>query len=273
MDSDTFNINEEGSGIELETTGKEDTDIFSYLSNEERECLNYLMDTIDSLEMELMIEEKEKRKENGSTFTCHPEEHMEIPSPADVQSQKLTVEDNKHNFHHQMPASYQQDTSSSINFECLSPRSSRSTNMQCAQTRKFDTILRSGVSVQELRAQVLARFNGSVQEDACGQQEPTHSTTACFPDGLDLKSSRAEALQRLGFGKRSQSLSQQEILGDLPISQLSSADQTLGLIGQDNSHSLPYNSTDRRSSIPRSPSSVTDKDHHEALKKLGLLKL
>ncbi|MGH0126409.1 UNVERIFIED_CONTAM: hypothetical protein FKN15_030273 [Acipenser sinensis] len=61
--SDPVCINGEENGEEWTEPANEelDEDIFSYLSNEEQECLKYLMDTIDSLEADMVADDQEER--------------------------------------------------------------------------------------------------------------------------------------------------------------------------------------------------------------------
>ncbi|XP_072328980.1 uncharacterized protein [Scyliorhinus torazame] len=125
--------------------------------------------------------------------------------------------------------------------------SARALTLLPAHAKKFDTILRSGVSVQELRAQVLARLSDAGQKKPATQVEglAAQSNSLRLLGRPEQKAARQDALQRLGLLKCTGGLSN--------ISNSSTSPQPLVTEG--------------------TPQPPTEKDHKEALKKLGLLNL
>lgn len=265
--SDPVCINGEENGEERTEPANEelDEDIFSYLSNEEQECLKYLMDTIDSLEADMVADDQEERTggaQETETLTdnaddrdggpnIEPEQEEVTPAAEEPQNPNPVTADHNHQL--EMPTSAPLDIPAIRPQTLVSPRLARSSSHQPAHVRKFDTILRSGVSVQELRAQVLARFSGTCTDESSNLREGPRSPTSLFPEGSDFNSPRVDALQKLGFLKTPE---------EAPTPPGSPREQKC-------SQSPP----DTTMSSPQMSSTIEDKDHQEALKKLGLLQL
>ncbi|XP_067855190.1 proline and serine-rich protein 2-like [Heptranchias perlo] len=293
-------VNTEG---EAATFSKED-EFLRHLSHEEKECLSFLIETIDSLEVELEEDDEEgvtkgdsiisdgfyeflgmvcsTRQTDGTagpddagscdnvgtirnvdTFTSSPPAEMinnrdteSVPGLYTTPNQTAASEEGmkekepiKHRGSETTIAFESNISNQSRDTSPDEQRSPRTLTLLPAHAKKFDTILRSGVSVQELRAQVLARLSGS------GQRPSSQvAGLAAQPNSLRLlggpeqKAARQEALQRLGLWKFTGGLSNSN----------SSSSQTLAMEGAQQS---------------KSPQSPTEKDHEEALKKLGLLNL
>ncbi|XP_048403372.1 uncharacterized protein LOC125460227 [Stegostoma tigrinum] len=290
---------------EATTLSKED-EFLRHLSQEEKECLSYLIETIDSLDVDLEQDDEEgltkgdgvisdgfyeflgmvcssrQTKDTASAdgaATCDSigiignVDTISSSSPAQVISDKDTEsipvgdttpnqattfkesKQRKESMKHQgcetiialetKPSDQSRETSTD------EQSSSRTLTLLPAHAKKFDTILRSGVSVQELRAQVLARLSGSGQKKPSGQMEGL----AAQSDSLRLlgrpeqKAARQDALQRLGLVK---------FAGGFSNSNNSSSSQPFATEGTQQLKSLQ---------------SPKETDHREALKKLGLLNL
>ncbi|KAK6480579.1 proline and serine-rich protein 2-like [Huso huso] len=265
--SDPVCINGEENGEEWTEPANEelDEDIFSYLSNEEQECLKYLMDTIDSLEADMVADDQEERTGTHCPYVLfldnaddrdggpniEPEQEEVTPAAEEPQNPNPVTADHNHQL--EMPTSAPLDIPAIRPQTLVSPRLARSSSHQPAHVRKFDTILRSGVSVQELRAQVLARFGGTCTDESSNLREGPRSPTSLFPEGSDFNSPRVDALQKLGFLKTPE---------EAPTPPGSPREQKY-------SQSPP----DSTMSSPQMSSTIEDKDHQEALKKLGLLRL
>ncbi|XP_041080361.1 uncharacterized protein LOC121297867 isoform X1 [Polyodon spathula] len=240
-------------------------DMFSYLSNEEKECLKYLMDTIDSLEADMVADDQEERtggaQETGtlidnaddrdSGLNTEPEQEEVTPAAEEPQNPNPATVDHNHQL--EMPTCAPLDIQALRPQTLVSPRLARSSSHQPAHVRKFDTILRSGVSVQELRAQVLARFGGTCTDESSNLREGPRSPTSLFPEGSDFNSPRVDALQKLGLLKTTE---EAPTLPESPKEQKYSQS--------------PPNTT---MSSHQLASTIEDKDHQEALEKLGLLQL
>ncbi|XP_043934653.1 uncharacterized protein LOC122807736 [Protopterus annectens] len=218
--------------VDMEAEIKNEDNV-GHLSSEEQECLQYLSDTITQLEMELNTEDicDSADLDNNEINYDGSRETDAAPSISSKDDSDVTAAQNP--FGVTTPSTLEVDkivnpgdemeetcpsidaenvTSSACNGPQISsqstPKLPRSPNLHPAYVKKFDTILRSGVSVQELRAQVLARLDGSCHEE---QQSPRDalrlSVTGCTNNagGLEQKSPREEALEKLGFVKKSQS--------------------------------------------------------------------
>ncbi|XP_059800775.1 uncharacterized protein LOC132378075 isoform X2 [Hypanus sabinus] len=266
------------------TFSKED-EFLCHLSQEEKECLGFLIETIDALEVDLEEDDKEGATmgegtigdgfyeflgmvcstrptdkaagpdesgtcdyaigKAGAVATSPATEKANIRSMAAVPgldptpNQKATAERDEK----QKKLLKYQGSEATMGLESKSTKlsrideqcPSRSLTLLPAHARKFDTILRSGVSVQELRAQVLARLSGSAQQQPGSQTEglATQSHSVRLLGVPEQRATRQLALQKPG-------------------------------------------STDSTSARPQksaSPQSPMERDHEAALKKLGLLNL
>ncbi|XP_043563686.1 uncharacterized protein LOC122558870 isoform X2 [Chiloscyllium plagiosum] len=290
---------------EAMTLSKED-EFLRHLSQEEKECLSFLIETIDSLEVELEQDDDEGLAKGDATISdgfyeflgmvCSTRQTEDTASadvaapcdsigiignvdiitaspPAQVISNRDTKSNSvvdttpnqtaafkdskqgKESMRHQgsetiialetKPSDQSKATPSD------EQSSSRTLTLLPAHSKKFDTILRSGVSVQELRAQVLARLSGSSQKKPSGQMESLASQS----DSLRLlgrpeqKAARQDALQRLGLVKF-----------------------TGGLSNSNNPSILQPFATEGTQQL-KSSQSPKETGHRESLKKLGLLNL
>ncbi|XP_067908114.1 uncharacterized protein [Heterodontus francisci] len=286
-------------------SGSREDAFLCHLSQDEKECLSFLIETIDSLEVELEEDDEEEvMKEdsiindgfyeflgmvcsthqteatagpddagncdnigiigNVDTITSSPPAQMisnrgleSVPVVDATFNQTAASEEGKE----KEPMKYQGSETAIALGSNASDQSRETTSDEQSSTRtltllpahakKFDTILRSGVSVQELRAQVLARLNGSVQKKPSSQVEglAVQSNSLRLLGGPEQKAARQDALQRLGLWK---------LTGGFSNSNSSSSSQSLA--------------TEEAQQL-KSPQSPTEKDHKEALKKLGLLNL
>nr|XP_006006331.1 PREDICTED: uncharacterized protein LOC102362702 [Latimeria chalumnae] len=223
----------------------EDEDFSNHLSAEERECLKYLSETIESFEIELLANSLERNRSLGTDHISDTQDNRtriltnnnstasdEVTSD-DCTERKGTTERTgmvtesssrgpqkqkpglKAEIHQsELHRSHSDETSGSLSkkgpqtssLQTAGPR--RAPILHPASTKKFETLLRSGVSVQELRSQVLARLGRPSQEESTSPRETSGATSnhVHFSPGYDHKNPRTEALQKLGLTQRSQSL-------------------------------------------------------------------
>ncbi|XP_038668320.1 uncharacterized protein LOC119973874 [Scyliorhinus canicula] len=286
---------------EAATLSKED-EFLRHLSQEEKECLSFLIETIDSLEVELEADDEEGVTKGESTIsdgfyeflgmvcstrqtedtadpdvagccdnigiignvdviTSNPPDLRinnrgpELVSVVDSAPNQTALEEGKKE--KESMKRQRSETATALEPKVLNQSretassddqsSARALTLLPAHAKKFDTILRSGVSVQELRAQVLARLSESGQKKPATQVEglAAQSNSLRLLGRPEQKAARQDALQRLGLLKFTGGLSN--------ISNSSTSSQPLGTEG--------------------TPQPPTEKDHKEALKKLGLLNL
>ncbi|XP_041048080.1 uncharacterized protein LOC121280298 [Carcharodon carcharias] len=242
---------------EAATLSKED-EFLRHLSQEEKECLSFLIETIDSLEVELEEDDEEGVMKGDSTIsdgfyeflgmvcgtrqtedtagpddagvcdnvgvignveaiTSHPSAQrinnrsMEsVPVVDTTPNQTATFEEGKkekesmkHQGSETMIALGSNVSNQSRETAPDEQSSPRTLTLLPAHAKKFDTILRSGVSVQELRAQVLARLSGSGQKKPSSQVEglAAQSNSLRLLGRPEQKAARQDALQRLGLLK------------------------------------------------------------------------
>lgn len=286
---------------EAATYSKED-EFLSHLSQEEKECLGFLIETIDALEVDLEDDDKEgdgiigdgfyeflgmvcstrptkeKARPNESRpcdivgvvgnvepVASSPVAEMvnvrglaSIPGLGPTPKQKATTKGDKK----QVKKLKYHGSEDAMGLESGAPGQSwvsepdeqgspRSLTLLPAHAKKFDTILRSGVSVHELRAQVLARLSGSAQKQPSSQLEglAAHSDSLRLLGSPEQRAARQDALQRLGLWK---------LTGDASR-------------GNDAVSTQPLATEKAQKST--SPPSAAEKDREAALKKLGLLNL
>ncbi|XP_078059507.1 uncharacterized protein LOC144485134 [Mustelus asterias] len=302
------NLAQEGGRFNTEgeaaTLSKED-EFLRHLSQEEKECLSFLIETIDSLEVELEEDDEEGVTKGESTISdgfyeflgmvCSTRQTEDTADTDDVGScdsggiignvdvvtsspsaqwinnqgtelvpvvdttpdQTAAFEEGKKEEsakHQGSETMIALESNASNQYKEIASdehSSSRTLTLLPAHAKKFDTILRSGVSVQELRAQVLARLGGSGQKKPSSQVEglAAQSNSLRLLGRPEQKAARQDALQRLGLLKFTGGLSNSN-------NSSSSSSQPLGTEGTQQLKSPP-----------------AEKDHKEALKKLGLLNL
>ncbi|XP_075039642.1 uncharacterized protein LOC142099729 [Mixophyes fleayi] len=187
----------------------EDENFFSQLTDEERECLQYLLETIESLEQD--------QDENVNINDQDSSEHIRSPKTDGLQeidkklrelSESVNVSDKSE--HDPTSSKMKIIKSFSEDFPGLSitvtpETGQRSTSSHPNHLRKFDTIMRSGVNVQELRARFIRQQADSTFEDPSKGAELSAATKQLPQASHNQKSARQEALQKLGFIKNDQS--------------------------------------------------------------------
>ncbi|XP_032997771.1 uncharacterized protein LOC117042332 [Lacerta agilis] len=206
-----------------EGTSKYDEDFFSGLSPEEKECLENLLQTIDSLDEDLLgdddVDGDDDEEEEGS--------HQELAEPLGAEDQckdsvdsrmqqSTPVEAASAKPGSPRPAHSKIKMTKSLSEESAditrrrgrpnpsSPRARgphRLAESHPAYFRKFDTIMRSGVNVQELRSRFLHHLDIST-----AVREPTEAAAGTDKQPLPLpggqRSPRDEALKKLGLFQR-----------------------------------------------------------------------
>ncbi|XP_053234487.1 uncharacterized protein LOC128408572 [Podarcis raffonei] len=203
-----------------EGTSKYDEDFFSGLSPEEKDCLENLLQTIDSLDEDLLDDEEEEAKEEEDEVS-----HQELAEPLGAEDQckdsvdsrvlqSTSVEAASAKPSSPRPAlskikmtkSFSEE-SADITLRRSRPNPSpprgprRLAESHPAYFRKFDTIMRSGVNVQELRSRFLHH-----RDISTAVRGPTEGAVGTDKQPLPLpggqRSPRDEALQKLGLFQR-----------------------------------------------------------------------
>ncbi|KAJ6668109.1 hypothetical protein lerEdw1_015486, partial [Lerista edwardsae] len=192
-----------------EDSSEGEEDFLSGLSPDEKECLEYLLQTIKTLDEDLLEEDDEVSQEQR-TDSLGSEDRSNssiIPSPQQSQSAEAVTAKPGHH-----PEASKTETTTSLSEEsgggtqhrpdAYYPKAKghpQSVDARTAHFRKFDTIMRSGVSVQELRSRFLLHFDSST-----ALKEPKEAAAAAtiwqpgpLPGGQT--SPRDEALQKLGL--------------------------------------------------------------------------
>ncbi|XP_018431612.1 PREDICTED: uncharacterized protein LOC108804395 [Nanorana parkeri] len=188
-----------------EDTSLEGEDFLSCLTDEERECLQYLLETIDSLDQD------EDENANGDHDTG---EHL-TNSTAGLQdrntklkslSESVKLSEKAEAGHTpsrmKIVKSYSEDCPG-FSITVSPDTGQRSTSSHPCHLRKFDTIMRSGVNVQELRARFVRQPGNSSLEETF--KETSLSSKLLPQAARSHVSARQEALQKLGLLKVNQS--------------------------------------------------------------------
>ncbi|KAE8612352.1 hypothetical protein XENTR_v10012826 [Xenopus tropicalis] len=192
-----------------EKSSLESEDFFLSLTEEERECLQYLLETIDSLE-----DDNQEDSEDSNINQADA-----IDDLANSAQHVGNLDRNQRGLSESCRAADQTDHETSLSkmriiksfsedFPGCSITVTSDTGHKLASShpshlRKFDTIMRSGVNVQELRARFIRQQEPSPVGD---HTRGTGSAgTKVPPMSRNLKSPRQEALQKLGLLKRKQS--------------------------------------------------------------------
>ncbi|XP_069792348.1 uncharacterized protein [Narcine bancroftii] len=289
QESGRVNVEEDASAF---SKGDE---FLSHLTQEEKECLGFLIETIDALEVDLEEEEKEGATKGdgaigdgfyeflGMVYTTRPAKEsgdpgagddvgiigqvdavgsstgaemanargmVSVPGLGPTPNRAATTEGDAKQKCQGSEATIGLEfntASQPVSDEQSTPRS---LTLLPAHARKFDTILRSGVSVQELRAQVLARLSGSAQKKPSGQVEGlvAQSDSLRLLGTPEQRAARQDALQRLGLWKFTGGAASRN----------------------DTACTQPLAAEKAQKPSSQSP---TEEDHEAALKKLGLLNL
>ncbi|XP_075687822.1 uncharacterized protein LOC142656796 [Rhinoderma darwinii] len=178
----------------------EDEDFFCRLTDEEKECLQYLLETIDSLDQD----EDENANNDPDTNDPlrispglqDPERNRKGVSESVKQSDKTEHD----------PTSTKMKIVKSFSEDCpglsitVTPDTGQKlTSSHPSHLRKFDTIMRSGVNVQELRARFIRQQGNSSFEDASKGTELSLASKPLPQGTRNQMSPRQEALQKLGL--------------------------------------------------------------------------
>ncbi|KAM8931184.1 uncharacterized protein RCH25_007115 [Pelodytes ibericus] len=184
----------------------ESEDFFAQLTDEEKECLQYLLETIDSLEDddENANLDKEDREHFGNSTDTHTERKFEQNLRRLSEGAKVSdlIEP-------EQPSSSKMKIIKSFSEDCpgfsitVSPETGqRSAGSHPSHLRKFDTIMKSGVNVQELRARFIRQQANPSSEDHTKGPELSGASKEAIPVTRNPMSARQEALQKLGLLQR-----------------------------------------------------------------------
>ncbi|XP_040264199.1 uncharacterized protein LOC120979484 [Bufo bufo] len=182
----------------------EGEDFFSRLTDEEKECLQYLLETIDSLDQD--------EDENANN---DPDEQLrDSTGLQDVdRSRKGLTEGVKQldKKEHEPKLSKMKIVKSfsedgpGLSITVTPDTGQKTTGSHPSHLRKFDTIMRSGVNVQQLRARFIHQQSNCSSEDASKGTELSLASKQLPQVTHNQMSPRQEALQKLGLLKINQS--------------------------------------------------------------------
>ncbi|KAL7986253.1 hypothetical protein Chor_011419 [Crotalus horridus] len=187
-------------GLNPEEFSKEDG-----LNPEEKECLEFLIQTINNLDKEILEDDEwSHEKMEGSLGSRDQCQHNVICS---MQQQSKFVEDtplkpgrcpavSKSKMIKSHSEESDEITRRRSDLHC--PRAKlppRSANSHPTHLKKFDTILKSGVNVQELRSHFLHHLDNSAPA-----KKPAKDAVRLWSNAQ--RSTRDEAMQKLGFLQR-----------------------------------------------------------------------
>ncbi|KAK9401909.1 hypothetical protein NXF25_010265 [Crotalus adamanteus] len=163
-------------GLNPEEFSKEDG-----LNPEEKECLEFLIQTINNLDKEILEDDEwSHEKMEGSLGSRDQCQHNVICS---MQQQSKFVEDTP-----LKPGPCPAVSKSKM----IKSHSEESANSHPTHLKKFDTILKSGVNVQELRLHFLHHL-----ENSAPAKKPAKDAVRLWSNAQ--RSTRDEAMQKLGF--------------------------------------------------------------------------
>ncbi|KAL8212825.1 UNVERIFIED_CONTAM: hypothetical protein K2H54_058951 [Gekko kuhli] len=178
---------------------EEDEDFFSGLSPEEAECLEYLLQTISTVEGEILQDDEgvEDQHDNSVSANMQQSTSREAAPSKPVSKMKMIKSLSEESI----------DTGLRRRPDPHCPKAKRSPMLGSSHSphfRKFDTIMRSGVNVQELRSRFLRSLDSSAEV-----KEPTEAAARTIKQSMLLaggqKSPRDEALKKLGLLQRNAS--------------------------------------------------------------------
>ncbi|KAM4651242.1 uncharacterized protein O3C94_013774 isoform 1-T2 [Discoglossus pictus] len=197
----------EASSMETDLEGE---DFLSRLTAEERECLQYLLETIDSLD----ADDHDEEQNANTTQDIRTGLSRSLDSDGNITKTLKGLNDGSaplDKTEHD-PSPTKMKIIKSFSEDCpgcsitvtpeLAPRSSSS---HPSHLRKFDTIMRSGVNVQELRARFIHHQDNSSIDDNSRGSDLSAASKQLPQVSRNQKSPRQEALQKLGLLKRKQS--------------------------------------------------------------------
>ncbi|XP_069592484.1 uncharacterized protein [Ranitomeya imitator] len=184
----------------------EGEDFFSRLTDEEKECLQYLLATIDSLD-----QDEDDNANNDPDSNEHLRNSSGLP---DLNSSRkgLTESVNQSNKSEHEPTpskmkiikSFSED-GPGLSITVTPDTGQKTTSSHPSHLRKFDTIMRSGVNVQELRARFIHQQANPSVEDTSKETELSSDSKELPQATSNQMSTRQEALQKLGLLKMNQS--------------------------------------------------------------------
>ncbi|XP_073425716.1 uncharacterized protein [Dendrobates tinctorius] len=183
----------------------EGEDFFSRLTDEEKECLQYLLATIDSLD-----QDEDENANNDADSNEHLRNSSGLP---DLNSSRkgLTESVNQSNKSEHEPTPSKMKIIKSLSEDgpglsiTVTPDTGqKTTSSHPSHLRKFDTIMRSGVNVQELRARFIHQQANPSFEDSSKETELSSDSKEVPQATCNQMSPRQEALQKLGLLKINQ---------------------------------------------------------------------
>ncbi|KAM3914866.1 uncharacterized protein RB166_017284 isoform 1-T2 [Leptodactylus fuscus] len=175
----------------------EGEDFFSRLTDEEKECLQYLLETIDSLDQD--------EDENANN---DPDTNEQLRSTG-LQELDRSVKQSDKTEHGPSTTSKMKIIKSfsedgpGLSITVTPDTGQKTTSSHPSHLRKFDTIMRSGVNVQELRARFIHQQGKTFDDTSKGTE--TSLASKQLPQVARNLSPRQEALQKLGLLKINQS--------------------------------------------------------------------
>lgn len=188
----------------------EDEDFFCSLTDEEKECLQYLLETINSLDVEEDYDDDDNDENANIVQDNNDFGNSTSPSPKGTLDQTLrhlsasvNLSDKSDPGTGSSPRMKIQkslsEDSQGFSITVSPDTGKRSTGSHPSHMRKFDTIMKSGVNVQELRAIFIGQQANSSADDHSKGPEPTGATKIQILTESNSKSVRLEALQKLGL--------------------------------------------------------------------------
>ncbi|XP_056380736.1 uncharacterized protein LOC130275990 isoform X2 [Hyla sarda] len=196
--------NEKTENLDDEST-LEGEDFLCRLTDEEKECLQYLLETIDSLDQD----------EDENANNDPDKEHLRNSAglqDLDRNQKGLTENVKQSDKTEQDPSPSKMKIVKSFSEDCpglsitVTPDTGqKSTGSHPNHLRKFDTIMRSGVNVQELRARFIRQQGNASFEEASKVTELSSSSKQLPQVTHNRMSPRQEALQKLGLLQINQS--------------------------------------------------------------------
>ncbi|XP_078515445.1 uncharacterized protein LOC144780812 [Lissotriton helveticus] len=211
------NLPGDGSSTEAEL----EEDFLRWLTEDERECLEYLLETIKALEedlgeetpvegarSEIISQDCPDVKQEGDSFNGVSRQTMQgkgqmTSGKSDVAVNTTMTQvpnDPKTN-----PPKSHSEGSSEEPPTAAQEGLNKLVNLHPSYLRKFDTIMRSGVNVQELRARFVTQHAtaSSLDEEAKTSEQICPSKQVLVFPGVHT-SPREKALQKLGLLKKNQ---------------------------------------------------------------------
>ncbi|XP_040214831.1 uncharacterized protein LOC120945051 [Rana temporaria] len=180
-------------------------DFLSCLTDEEKECLQYLLETIDSLDQdedENANSDHDTGEHLRNSTASLQDRNTKLKSLSESVKLSEKAEQVQTPSKMKIVKSYSED-SPGFSITVSPDTGQRSTSSHPSHLRKFDTIMRSGVNVQELRARFVRQPGSSMFEES--SKETSMSSKQLPQAARNPVSPRQEALQKLGLLKLNQS--------------------------------------------------------------------